>query len=403
MPHRIAGSILVVLLVAVSCAFCWYGVSTNRLAVKDTVFLKGHFTLLQPFASAWLFRGSLSYYLDLDPQAAAADYRQAIARQPLMIEAWLNLAKAELAAGREGETRRILKTLSPFISHVSTWKWQEFLLARDLRDETLFASIFNFILTRLPTRAKEASFVARSFWGGSLAVLPHLVGPSQYRFFNELMEAKDSETALALWRNMESSATPPGRVLRLEFCQFLLEYGKVTDAKEIWASWRDDGGQTVYDCGFELKPTNTGFGWKLLRTSDVLIERSVENPFEGKHSLHLRFLGLKNVAFNNVYQLTPVTPGKDYRLSFAFKSQGLSTDQGVFLEVSGYQCKGLNVQTKPVLGTTPWSKEEVTVSVPEGCEAAYLIVRRKESLMFDSKISGDYWLDVLELAEKHAQ
>ena len=164
-PRVIARIVLTIVLVGMSGALCWYGVGANRLAVKDLAFIKDHFQSLQPFANAWLLRGNLSYYMDLDPQAAAASYRQAIARQPLLIDAWLNLAKAELAAGREDETRRILQTLSPFISHVSTWKWQEFLLARDLQDEELFSAAFNFILVRLPHRAKGACLIAKGFLG----------------------------------------------------------------------------------------------------------------------------------------------------------------------------------------------------------------------------------------------
>ena len=176
----------------------------------------------------------------------------------------------------------------------------------------------------------------------------------------------------------------------------------MVDAKDVWAAWRDDGKQTIYDGGFELKPTNSGFGWFLERNSDVLIERSTENCFDGRYCLHLRFLGMKNVDFMHVSQLIPVKPGKVYRLGFAHRSQGLTTDQGVFLDVGGHNCAGLRVQSKPVLGTTLWTREEMTVPVSDGCEAVRLLVRRKESLMFDSKISGDYWLDGLELTEKHA-
>jgi hypothetical protein len=390
------------LLIGISGAFCWYGVCANRLAVKDTAFLKEHFTVVQPFAGAWLLRGSLSYYLNLDPQAAAADYRQAISRQPLLINAWLSLAKAELAAGREEETRRILQTLAPFLSQVSTWKWQEFLLAQDLRDEALFSAALNFILSRLPNRVREACFIARGFWGGWKGALPHLAVEGRLMFLKELMEAKESETALALWKDMKASSAPPDKLLHLEFCQFLLNCGRIAEAKDIWASWRDDGKQTIYDGGFELKPTHRGFGWNLVRTSDALVERSTENPFEGKYSLHLRFFGLKNVDFSHVSQLIPVKSGNVYRLSFHRRSQGLSTDQGVFLDVRGYQCEGLTEQSKPLLGTNPWSREELTLTIPAGCEAIALVVRRKESLMFDCKISGDYWLDGLELAEKNA-
>lgn len=402
MSRAVSRTVLSVLLIVLSGVLWWYGVSANRLAVRDLTFLKDHFRLIQPFADAWLLRGNLAYYVDLDPQTAAANYRQAIARQPVMIEAWLNLAKVELAGGREQEARWILQTLSPFISHVSTWKWQELLLARDLREEALFSATFNFILARLPRRTAEACFLAKGFWGGSQAVIPHVAEENQVVFLNELMKAKEVEASLALWRGMEGGRFPPVKDLRLRFCQFLLSNDRLIEAKVVWGTWRDDGKQTVYDGGFEVELTNRGFGWQFARTPEVLIERSTENPFEGIYSLHLRFMGTKNVSFGEVSQVIPVDPGGVYRLKFARRSSGLTTDQGVRLEVAGYECQGLSVKSEPVLKRTPWIREELAVTVPAGCEAITLVVHRNESLMFDSKISGDYWLDAVELTERHA-
>lgn len=402
MFRALSRTALSVLLIALAAVMWWYGVSTNRLAVKDLVFLKDHFRLLQPFADAWLLRGNVSYYVDLDPQTAAASYRQTIARQPVMIEAWLNLAKVELAAGREEEARRILATLSPFISHVSTWKWQELLLARDLREEELFSAAFNFILARLPGRTPEACFLARGFWGDSQAVIPHVAEENRVVFLNELMKARAVEPSLALWKLMEEGRFPPDKDLRLRFCQFLILGDRLTDAKEIWSVLRDDGKQTVYNGGFEMELASKPFGWSFDRIPDVLIERTTENPFEGSYSLHLRFMGTMNVNYGGVRQLIPVKPGKVYRLKFARKSSGLTTDQGVRLDISGFRCEGLSMSSEAVLKRTPWIREELEVPVPTGCEAIMLMVRRNESLKFDNKISGDYWLDAVELTERHA-
>ena len=76
----------------------------------------------------------------------------------------------------------------------------------------------------------------------------------------------------------------------------------------------------------------------------MLVERSTENPVEGSYGLHLRFMGTKNLEFNPVYQVIPVEPGKVYRLRFARKSKGLTTDRGVYLQVSGYRCEGLECE-----------------------------------------------------------
>jgi hypothetical protein len=84
-------------------------------------------------------------------------------------------------------------------------------------------------------------------------------------------------------------------------------------------------------------------------------------------------------------------------LRFARKSRGLTTDQGVSVEVFGYACKGLYRSSDPVLGTQPWAVETIEFQVPEGCEAVAVRLRRRESLKFDNKILGDYWLDSVSL------
>ncbi len=393
---------MILLLISLTGALWWYGVSTNRLAARDLEFLQDHFSLSKPFADAWLLHGNLAYYVDLDPQAAAARYRQAIMRKPLMIDAWMNLAKVELAGGHDDEALRILNAISPSIAHISTWKWQELLLARDLGEEALFAAAFNFILKRLPLRRTEACFLAKGFWGDSQTVVSRVADENKVVFLTELMKAREEEAAVVLWRKMAASTFPPARSLRLEFCQFLMARGRLIEAKEVWATWRDDGKHTVYDGGFETEFTNKGFGWYPLGNPDVLVERATEDPFDGGYCLHLRFMGTKNINSGLIYQIVPVEPAKVYRLRFARKSKGLTSDQGVYLNISGYGCQGLNVKSNALLKRTPWDREEHTVMVPAGCEALLLQVMRNESLMFDNKIAGDYWLDEVDLLEWHA-
>jgi len=392
----------IVLLISLAGALWWYGVSTNRLAARDLRYFQDHFPLSEPFAEAWLLMGNFTYYADLDPQGAAARYRQAIVRKPLLIDAWMNLAKVELAGGREDEARRILYAISPYIAHVSTWKWQELLLARDLREDELFAAALNFILKRLPHRRTEACFLAKGYWGDAQTTATRVSEENQAVLLLELMKAREEDAALMLWRSMEASSVLPDRTLRLDFCQFLLERGRLVEAKEAWNTWRSDGRGTVYDGGFEKELTNSGFGWRVERNPDVLVERTTGSALEGSYCLHLHFMGSRNIEFSHVYQIIPVEPCKRYHLKYANKSKAITTDRGVYLQVNGYRCEGLELKSEPVLRDTLWTREELMISVPCGCEAIALVVRRNESLMFDNKISGDYWLDAVELAEQHA-
>ena len=100
-----------------------------------------------------------------------------------------------------------------------------------------------------------------------------------------------------------------------------------------------------------------------------------------------------------VYQIVPVSPGAAYTLSYVRKSSNLSTDRGVFLTVSGYKNE-FKTTSEQVLGDSPWKEDKIEFIVPAGCEAIVLSARRDESLKMDNKISGDYWLDSVELREK---
>lgn len=384
------------LLLAMAGSLLWYGVSANRIAAKDVEFWRKH-PSVRMFPEVLVMEGNLSYFVDLDVVKASELYREAIAKQPLMIDAWLALARAELARGNAEEAHRILDTLAPLIAHVSTWKWQELLLSYDLKDEKRFADSYNFILLRLPNRIKEACYLAVKFWKGWGSILPHLTSESQLAFLIQLMQVREVDVALALWETMLQGRDTPDRDFKVRFCQFLLDNNRLEQAEKIWAAVRGDGLSAVYDGGFEQKPLNTAMGWRFNRHPEVSVERSLEAPYDGSFCLHLHFFGRANVSFDHVSQIIPVEPSRTYALTFARKSRNLTTDQGVFIQVSGYGCKGLQVTSEPLNGSSPWKEEELTVPVPDGCRAVMVKVRRRESLMFDNKIAGDYWLDALEL------
>lgn len=374
----------------------WYCIFTNRIFAKDVEFIKSRGSA-ELFSESWLLRGNLAYYVDLDSSSAVEFYREAIVRQPLLIDAWLALAKAEMVRGENDVADKTISVLSPLISHVSTWKWQELLLAYDMRDEDYFAESLNFILSRLPHRAEESCYLAVDFWGSWNDVLPHVAPESSLAFLNQLKKAKEADVAMELWRKMEQGSEPPDKDETLRFCNFLLNNGKLVFAKEIWRRWKGDSIMGVYDGGFEYEPLNTAFGWRWKKQNDVIVERSLETPYSGNYCLQLHFIGGSNVAFNHVTQIVPVNPGGSYRVKFAQRSRHLTTDQGVFVAVTGHLCKGLQAQSSPIIGTNSWEEAQFEFQAPENCEAVALRVMRKESLKFDSKISGDYWIDSVDL------
>ena len=398
----------ILLLGAVSVALLLYAHGTRRIAAQDLSF-HTESSLARFFPQSWALKGNLAQLMDLDTERAVDHFRRSVALQPLHMDAWLALARAEAALGNRESAWRVMDLVAEPLGEVSTWKWQEFLLAYETRDSERLASSFNFVLTRLPRRTFEASYLAAQFWGGWDGVLPHLARESRPVFMGQLMRQREVGAALALWKTMEREQDRAGKPvderLRLRACNFFLGNGHVREAKKIWRKWEGYGGNAVHNGDFTREVLNTAFGWRLPRPpTGVQVERTLRQPYTGTHCLHLHFRGSENVNFHHVRQIIPVEPGATCTLRFARKSRGLSTDQGVFLEVLGHGCRGLRVQSTPVLGTSMWTREELEFTVPEDCETILLRVRRQESLRFDNKIVGDYWLDSVELhiKEKNA-
>jgi hypothetical protein len=92
-----------------------------------------------------------------------------------------------------------------------------------------------------------------------------------------------------------------------------------------------------------------------------------------------------------------VTALKRLRLSYAWKSQGITTDQGPFIEIVGYDQKGLSQSGPMMTGTHKWRDDAIEFRPPAGCRAVLVRVRRRPSHRFDSKIKGSIWLDDFHL------
>lgn len=391
--RRSAACILLMLAAAVTA---WYGFMRYQVGRGDRPFAL-HRPSARFFPITWVWEGDRWFYDRLDPKRASEAYGKAIVRDPVLMEAYLALASAKSAQGDRGTARGILRLFSTKLAAVSTWKWQEALLAYELGDDEAMEASFQFILERMPRRVRDACFLASQYWGSWDALADHVRPDIQPVLLRELIASRELTAARRLWDRMEEGGRPAERELTVQLVHALLQNDRIGDAKAVWRRRVGSTPNAVSNGGFEDPIEGMGFGWRFSKHPHVLAERTFSEAYEGRSCLHVRFLGEANVEFRHVSQVVPVEPGKPYRLQFARKARGITTDQGVFVEVSGFGCPGLSVRSTPVLGTRPWETERLDFTVPEACEAAVVRIRRGESLKFDSRITGDYWLDAVEL------
>jgi len=193
----------------------------------------------------------------------------------------------------------------------------------------------------------------------------------------------------------------PTSVLRAELVEQLLARKRVPEAIALGKA---RPGQ-VTNAGFETEITHTGFDWSFAsRVSGVWRIRQVSDTvWEGLHCIMVSFNGEENSSFSHLRQIVPVRPGESYVLTAWWKGERITTDQGPFLEVDGYDAKGLHVKSPMLLGTSNWEKVSLGFSVPDGCHAVYIRLRRMLSRKLNNKIKGTLWLDAFRLEEETDQ
>jgi len=96
-------------------------------------------------------------------------------------------------------------------------------------------------------------------------------------------------------------------------------------------------------------------------------------------------------------QIVPVESGKEYKVIGYIKTENVTTKNGVFLDVTGYRCDAFIKRTDSVTGTNLWKDMEVEFTVPGNCKVIKIGIGREKSEKFDSKISGDVWIDSISM------
>ena len=159
-------------------------------------------------------------------------------------------------------------------------------------------------------------------------------------------------------------------------------------------------GDIIWNGDFELPAENGGFDWRLGHAEGVKVFIDREVRLTGNASLRASFDGRSNPDIYVAKQIAPVEPESLYRVKLSIRTEGITTLNGVFLDVSGYRCPNLTVRTEPVTGTTNlWKDISTEFVTPKDCMAVWLGIRREKSDKFDNRISGNVWIDSVSMAQ----
>jgi tetratricopeptide (TPR) repeat protein len=363
---------------------------------KDYAFQKEEQNKFRYFPKA-LYDIGLKFWFDNDTAAAAPFFREAAIQDVLFVDAWLKLAQAETILGNPDKAKTILQLLDNLTRNIFRWKWEQTLLANELVMEDLLFGNINFAVKH-GKKVQDAFQLFDGYLDNNVTrAIQVLVTDNLIPYLEWMMRWGRADDAEILWQKIMASGTQ-NEDIQLKYIHFLVSQKQVKQAADIR---RQNVGDidSMTNAGFENEITGRGFDWRYTanQKGKWTIRRTLSGAFSGAHCLRIRFEGKENISFSHLYQIVPVDPLTPYRLTYHWRSRDLTTDQGPFVDIYGYDCKGYYANGPMMLGTHGWQKQEIEFTAPKDCHAVVVRLHRRPSHRFDSKIDGRLWLDDFRL------
>ena len=387
-PLRLTVTVILIVMAAWLVQYTW---TLRKIHYKAFSYSEKEARQLQDFPQAQYEYGQNAWFRS-DAPAAATYYRRAVTDDPLFIDAWIALARAELARGDSDAAGKILVFVNGLARDVRRWKWPQTLLANELGMEKILVENVNYLVAH-GQKLNDAFYMTDVYFKGQVkAVLAVLDDAGKTAYLGWLMRFKRVADAMTVWADMAPRHLFDDPLLS-RYVHFLLHNGKICEAGRVWR--QQTGTMGITNAGFEEDRPKRGFDWRYSDKSNTmwLIRRVTSEQYEGQYALKVRFGGLENVNFHHLYQIVPVLPDTAYQLSFHCKTRNLTTDQRPFIEVSGFQTRGLYRKSDMLPAHGDWHTSGIDFTTPPDCNAMVVRLRRMKSGRFDCNISGTVWLD----------
>ncbi len=208
------------------------------------------------------------------------------------------------------------------------------------------------------------------------------------------------------WRRLEEAPEPPTVQEGAFYLEHLLRRKAFAQARQRWIELARRNGiedpsfragrNLVWNGDFERPLTQGPLDWRLASSTAYSIELAEGEGFQGSTALRIDFKGLENLNFSGVGQQVVVEPGLEYELGFRLRSEDLTSEQGIYLEVVEAGGSRRLLETEPVLGTTSWTAYGGKLYLSEG-STVWIRLRRKPSQRIDNLLRGRLWLDDVRL------
>ena len=348
--------------------------------------------------------------LNVDLRESLKYLKEAIQRNPLEQEYWLNVARIYARMGEPQASERALENAILVFptGYQGRWVSGNLLLQQGAVEKAL--PHFSYILANYSSQAPLVYDVLGKAIGDSDLILERIVpkdSTSFKQYLSYLYEVGDKELVQKAWQKRNSFAYKPDRMETLRHIDFLISRGELNEAFQIWkARLREEGlsppteGDLITNGGFEKeKILGGGFDWKIEKVPGAEIIFDPSTAMEGKNSLKVVFNGKENVNFHHVYQFISWKPDTEYLLKVNMRTRAVTTKSGLKIEISGIG-PAFYKASESLVGDNEWKEMTVAFRTPPQSQGGLVRIRRERTDKFDRYISGTVWIDHVSLKER---
>ena len=348
-----------------------------ELAIKyDPSNADYHFDLAQ------IYNYSTRY---LNIQRAGEEYKAAVTLNPYRSAHWLELSKYyEQTKNAEGARSAMKQALEHDPNYAQT-HWAAANLYIRLND--LKAADFELRRTAdldVSYLTQVLDLVWHFYEDPDRIMATHVPNTKEANFIalNYFVTQKNEHGAAVAWAKLKAFNTKQQE--RFAYVDYLVTIQKPHDAWNAFMFPAADSAVPIFNSSFETEPMNGGFDWRFATSDNAEARRDTTTAKTGVASWLVKFDGKENVDYGGLAHWIPVTKGKQYKLSFWMKTEAISTNEGMFVEVDGQT-------SEKQVGTTYW--QQFTIPFTATSDLVTVRLRRVPSKKFDNLLQGKVWVD----------
>lgn len=389
----------------ISWAFA-HTLARNSDAIQASEFAAG----LSPSDPLARFRYAFDLEKTFDPAAISRslkEYENAVAASPYNFSYWLALGQARERDGdrpaAESAYRRALE-LAPNYARTK-WALGNNLVRQGRTEEGV--ELIRGAVDQDPAFAAPAVIAAMQAFDGDVQRATGILGPSSVaraELAKYLVNAGRFDEGLAVWSAAKfDDRADKIKEVGVSIRTKLIDAKRYRDAAQIAASLRADDAKSpatgsITNGGFESGVATQNadlFDWQIGQPYPVY-GLSETQPKEGRYSLLVRFATPSKLEMATISRTVAVEPGREYHLSFAYRSDLTSRAEFRWEVLSAADATRIAI-SDPLANKSDWAESRVRFAVPANSDGITIRLVREKCDSAACTVSGNLWFDDFRL------